>query len=755
MAAPRVPPMPLTPNKRIIVPWKLPVPSIGSALLAAFVTTFAALAQEPGRWTENQLAGTGSEPPPFQGEIAFPGIEMNRTVELDLVDRKSGERRWLLTELTGRIWSFPDDPAAARRELVHTFPAPAGEGEARTGLRLYSIELHPDFPKKAWLFASLNVRVDGEGTNRIVRLTFSDPRQLRIDPDSEVELLRWASAGHDGCDLKFGPDGMLYASTGDGAAPGDPANVGQTTDNLLGSILRMDVGHPEPGRPWRTPEDNPWLDTGNVPDAVWAYGLRNPWRMNFHPETGELFLGDNGDENWELVRRIPRGSNHGWSAYEGSHPFRLTNQLAGPTRVLTTPVWEHPHTEMRSVIGGYFYRGRQFPELRGRYLYGCYFTKKLWSLAWDARAKQASDPRRLADLDHAIVSFAEDAAGEIIVLTHDGPAYRLERAPPTEPRPIPSTLSRTGLFRDTATLAPAGGVHPYEINAEAWADGAEVIRHFAVPPGDEGILARAGENQQKSWRMPDGSAFARTIRFPTDGKPNAFHRIETQVIHKDRGEWKFLTYRWRDDQSDADLVPETGETQPCQVGDLTLSHRFPSRAECAACHTQRSFFALAFSTEQLNRGEQIERFVELGLFRPGQQPRPEQFSALADPHDAEATLNDRARSYLHINCAHCHRETGLGGRAQFQLLHWLDLADTGAIDARPLVGLPGIGDDGRVIAPGRPDLSEIVRRMEIRGPNQMPLIGSDRVDEAGMALIRQWISSLPEGEVSTKAPHQK
>ncbi len=703
------------------------------------------------RWADNRLAGSGSEPPPFRGVVAFPGIEMNRAVDLDLVEGKNGSRTWLLTELTGRIWAFPDEPEANVRQLAYAFPGAALEGKGPSSLRVYSIELHPNFPQKAWLFASLNIRVDGAGMNRIVRFTVTDPETLTLDPESEVELLSWPSAGHDGCDLKFGPDGMLHASTGDGAAPGDPDNVGQETDNLLGSILRLDVSHPEPDRPWRAPEDNPWLDLGNVPDAVWAYGLRNPWRMSFHPRTGDLFLGDNGDENWELVRRVTRASNHGWSAYEGSHPFRLTNQLEGPTPELTPPIWEHSHTEMRSVIGGFFYRGSMFPELSGRYLYGCYFTKKLWSLAWDETSRQASDPRRLADLDHAVVSFAEDADGEILVVTHDGPAYRLEPAPKTSPLPIPPTLGATGLFSDTATLKPASGVHPYEINSEAWADGADVIRHFAIPPGD-GILARSGENQRKSWQLPDGTALARTI-----GRSNAdgFIRIETQVMHQDRGEWRFLTYRWREDQTDADLVPETGETQPCQVGDLTLSHRFPSRAECAACHTQRFFFALAFGTEQLSRGDQLAKLVNLGLFRKGQEPRPEEHPPLADPRDPEAPIEARARAYLHVNCAHCHRETGLGGRAQFELLHWLDLADTGAIDARPLVGLPGIGEEDRVIAPGRPDLSELVRRMAIRGPNQMPLIGTDQVDEKGLALIREWISSLPKAEVSATTPPKK
>ncbi len=726
-----------------------------SLLLVVSSIIPATNADEPGaRWTHNHLTGTGGEPLPLRGTVAFPHIEMSRAVDLDLVEGESGSRTWLLTELTGRIWTFPDDPGAKDRKLAFAFPEAAPEGKGPSALRLYSIELHPDFPKKAWLFASLNLRVDGEGWNRILRFTVADPATLEIDPDSEVELLSWPSAGHDGCDLKFGPDGMLYASTGDGEAPGDPDNIGQETDNLLGSILRLDVSHPQPDRPWKAPDDNPWIDFKNIPDAVWAYGLRNPWRMNFHPETGELFLGDNGDENWELVRRVTRASNHGWSAYEGSYPFRLTNELKGPTPQLTTPIWEHPHTEMRSVIGGFFYRGSKFPELEGRYIYGCYFTKKLWSLAWDDMAKQASDPRRLASLDHAIVSFAEDTDGELLIVTHDGPVYRLDRAPAEKPEPIPATLSATGLFSETASLEPAPGVHSYEINAEAWADGADVIRHFAVPAGDEGIFARAGENQRKSWRMPDGAAFARTIRRKIDEADESV-RIETQVMHKDHGEWKFLTYRWRKDQGDADLVPETGETQPCQVGEQTLSHRFPSRAECAACHTQRSFFALAFSTEQLDRGDQIERFLELGLFQRGQAPRPEQFPALADPYDSALALDARARAYLHVNCAHCHRETGLGGRAQFELLHWLGLAETGAVNARPLVGLPGIGEKGRVIAPGDPDLSELVRRMAIRGPNQMPLIGSDRIDENGLALIREWISSLPEAQVSAKSPQQK
>lgn len=698
------------------------------------------------RWESGRLVGTGSEPLPYRGVEAFPGLPLKKAVDLDRFAPSGAEPHWIVTELGGKIGSFPESGPFTEREPVFAFEPPESSpspGQRPGSIRIYSIEFHPRYPSTPWVFVSINERVAEQGTNRVARFTVPPISPPRFAPESRVDLLSWTSLGHDGCDLKFGPDGLLYISTGDGEKPGDPANVGQKTNNLLGSILRIDVDATDEVRalPYRIPESNPFTDYESVPPEVWAYGLRNPWRMNFHPETGELFLGDNGDEHWELVRRISAGSNHGWSAYEGSYPFRLSNPLAGPNPTLTTPVWEHPHTEMRSVIGGYFYRGKAHPDLRGQYLYGCYFNRKLWAFSWDPVSRQASDVRRIADLDHQIVSFAEDAEGELLIVTHDGPVYRLEKAPPETPLPIPPLLSETGLYSDTSTLTPSEGVASYEINAEAWEDGAEVVRHFGIPPGP-GIQARRGENVQKSWLFPNGSAFARTLthRSP-EGTP---FRVETQVMHRDREEWRFLTYRWRPDQSDAELVPEGGDTEPFSVGDLTLSHRFASRRECTACHTQKSFFLLGFSTGQMNHEDQLDRIAKAGWFQPKQEPRPEIAPALASPLDESASLSDRARSYLHVNCAHCHREAGLGGRAEFELLHWLPLEETRSIDTRPLIGLPGLGDVVRVIAPGVPDHSEIVRRMAIRGPNQMPLIGSHKVDQEGLALIREWISSLPD-----------
>jgi len=712
--------------------WILSIVLLGCSVIPS-------VGQEPEGWTSSQLVGTGSPPLPYQVVEAFPGLVTEKAVDLDCYPEQNGDH-WILTELGGRLWVFSESNPAGRKLVLENADASA-PGKGPQGRRLYSSEFDPAFPDKPWIYLSSNKRVEGKGTNRIARFALSQLDPPVIDPDSEVILLEWTSTGHDGCDLKFGPDGMLYASTGDGEPPGDPGNVGQTVDNLLGSMLRIDVSDPKPDQPYRVPEDNPFIDKAPVPPEVWAYGFRNPWRMTFHPDSGELFLGDNGDENWELVRRVTAGTNHGWSAFEGSYPFRLSTPLAEPVTTLTVPVYEHPHTEMRSVIGGVFYRGDQFPELRDRYVYGCYFTRKVWAFDWDG--EKATNPRRIANAVNQIVSFAEDDAGEILIVTHDGPVYRLAKPEKTEPpKPVPEALSATGLFSKTTPLKSAPGVIPYEINAESWADGLVKQRHFGMLSGETAEV-RVGESQNKSWRFPNGSAFALTFSHES-GQP-----IETQVIHKDEGEWQFLTYAWRDDRSDADLVPAEGTTKPYQIGDQTLSHRFASRAECTACHTQRTFFVNAMSTEQLNRHNvvqaytyhQFDRFEASGLFRPNQQPKREKFPPLADPYDEDADLDARARAYLHINCAHCHRESGLGGRAQFQLMHWLTLEETGAVNALPLIGLPGAGDV-RVIAPGYPDRSEIVRRMEIRGPNQMPLIGSHQVDEAGVALIREWISSL-------------
>ncbi|MEO0446802.1 MAG: PQQ-dependent sugar dehydrogenase, partial [Verrucomicrobiota bacterium] len=419
-------------------------------------------------WQTNHLSGTGLPALPYTTTPILPQLKREKLVDLEAVP---GSEEWVALDLPGNLWAAEEQSSEPR--LVTRLTTEEGH------FRAYNIVFAPNFPDdpRAWLAANHIVQKIGTSLIAQVPAFLDENQRLQIDWESRVELLRWTSRGHDGCDLQFSPtDGMLYASTGDGAAPGDPDNVGQTVSNHLGSILRIDVS--DPSRPIRIPKDNPFLDISEMPPSIWAYGLRNPWRMSFHPTSGALFVGDNGDTSWELVRQVTCGTNHGWSTFEGSVPFRLSSPLGGPVQDLTVPVYQHPHTEMRSVIGGFFYQGTKLPDLQSQYIYGCYVTGKIWAFRWEKGT--VSDVRRIAHAGAKLVSFSLDRDKEILILTHDGSIMRLSDhdEDPLPPRPIPSLLSETGLFTDTAALTPSPGVLPYEINAPPWQDGAEVIRHF-------------------------------------------------------------------------------------------------------------------------------------------------------------------------------------------------------------------------------------------------------------------------------------
>ena len=225
----------------------------------------------------------------------------------------------------------------------------------------------------------------------------------------------------------LGPDDFLYISSGDGQKWGDPHNTAQNTTTLQASILRIDVLNPPKGQTYSVPKDNPYVGLKGIKPEIWAYGVRNPWRFTFRPGTIELWVGDNGDETWEMIRRVTAGTNHGWSSFEGSHIFRKTNKLKGPTQTLTVPIVEHNHREMRSVIGGRWYQGSKFPELIDHYIYGCHVTGKLWSFKMNRDS--ASTPEMIADVGGQIVSFAETPKKELLIVTMNNGIYSLEKIP--------------------------------------------------------------------------------------------------------------------------------------------------------------------------------------------------------------------------------------------------------------------------------------------------------------------------------------
>jgi glucose/arabinose dehydrogenase len=275
---------------------------------------------------------------------------------------------------------------------------------------LLGLAFHPQYQENGRFFVNYTDRL---GDTVIARFQVtSDPGIA--DPDSETLLFGYDQPfpNHNGGVMTFGPDGYLYIGSGDGGAAGDPMANAQNTDTLLGKILRVDVDSADP---YAVPSDNPF---GN---EIWAYGLRNPWRMSFDRATGDLYIGDVGQGEWEEIDFLPAGSsggaNFGWDHREGAHDY----EGGGPEGMLD-PVAEYSHPEGGcSVTGGHVYRG-SMPEWNGIYLYGDYCTGFIWGLL---QIDGGWQKQQLFDIDVTITSFGQDDAGEIYLISDNGGIYRL------------------------------------------------------------------------------------------------------------------------------------------------------------------------------------------------------------------------------------------------------------------------------------------------------------------------------------------
>ncbi len=239
---------------------------------------------------------------------------------------------------------------------------------------------------------------------RLSRFRVQDTSLPIIDPKSETVYASWNSEGHSGGSLHFGRDGYLYVSVGDGQNPNPPdkLDTGQDLSDLEASVLRIDVDHESDGLPYRIPADNPFVGQSGARGEIWAYGFRNPWKMAFDPATGSLWTGDVGWEMMEMVYRIDRGANYGWSVMEGSQVVKENG--ARTSTPITPPIVEHTHLEARSVTGGYFWNADRLPELLGAYIYGDWMTGKIWGLRHDGF--QVTWHQEIADTNLQIICFA-------------------------------------------------------------------------------------------------------------------------------------------------------------------------------------------------------------------------------------------------------------------------------------------------------------------------------------------------------------
>src|SRR5439155_21289700 len=282
----------------------------------------------------------------------------------------------------------------------------------------------------------------------------------------------WPNGGHNAGCLKFGPDGYLYIATGDGSGIADEFNIGQDLGSIHAKLLRIDVDNPPAGKAYGIPKDNPFVSTKGARPEVYAYGLRQLWRYSFDRKTGDLWRGEVGQDLWEMIYKVQKGGNYGWSVMEGTHDFR-PERKKGPTPILK-PVVEHSHTDFRSITGGFVYHGKRLPELQGKYIYGDFDTGRIWKLKKETVAEivpGSSNPVRerlvtrleqgeLARTTYRIVGWGEDADGEIYFCDFTGGGiHQLVKAPAAKPQAaFPRKLSETGVFASTKDHVPADGL---------------------------------------------------------------------------------------------------------------------------------------------------------------------------------------------------------------------------------------------------------------------------------------------------------
>jgi glucose/arabinose dehydrogenase len=403
---------------------------LGVANLGALVAATPAAAQED--WFLQRVA-TGLARPVF---VTAPPGDLERAF---IVEQRSGN--------IGRIRILELDTLTVRPTPFLSISPVATQNEEG----LLGLAFHPDYATNRSFFVHY---VNSAGNIVIARYQAdeSDPNLAVATATPVLTVAHPGAANHNGGWIGFGPDGYLYIALGDGGGSNDPNNNAQDiTNNLLGKILRLDVdGDDFPAdanRNYAIPPDNPWVGvTGD--DELWAFGLRNPFRASFDRATGDLYIGDVGQNTREEVdvhpAGSPYGSNYGWRLREGTIA-NPANGVGGPKPPFAIdPIFEYPHDSQQeiwgiSVIGGYVYRGA-IKELRGRYIFADYWTARIWSLRWDESdpsvfdgtnytdfVDHAEDPRFIPDVGDLaeITSFGEDAARDLYVMTLAGDVFRL------------------------------------------------------------------------------------------------------------------------------------------------------------------------------------------------------------------------------------------------------------------------------------------------------------------------------------------
>lgn len=400
--------------------------------------------------TARSFADVDQRPLNVQIVPAFPGLtwpdwqtgtdtgQSREPRPLAITGAGDGTNRIFVVSQYGAVHVFPNTPQAGKMTTFLDIRDRVEYKDRENEEGLLGFAFHPKFKSNGQLFVYYTLKATREQPHLSVisrfRVSADDPN--RADPATEEVLMQIKQPywNHNGGTIVFGPDGYLYVGLGDGGAANDPHGNGQNLGTLLGSILRIDVDHKDAGLEYAVPKDNPFVSQAGKRGEIWAYGIRNVWRIAFDRETGTLWAGDVGQNLWEEIDIITRGGNYGWNVREGKHTFDFGGKGPAPGRAetdvnaaadkLIDPIWEYHHDVGKSITGGHVYRGKLVPELVGAYIYADFVSGQIWALWYDADKKEVTANRSLLDRGLPVMSFGEDDAGEVYFVTQSGGIHK-------------------------------------------------------------------------------------------------------------------------------------------------------------------------------------------------------------------------------------------------------------------------------------------------------------------------------------------
>ncbi|MDB6027165.1 MAG: hypothetical protein JWM68_3388 [Verrucomicrobiales bacterium] len=715
--------------------------------------------------------------------VAFTNLTFTNAVGVTAVP---GTNQLCVWEREGRVWSFLNNPAALTRTLVLNITNQC-QGWDDSGL--LGLAFHPGFVSNRFIFVwyswvspgtvqgNLNNRPPTflPNRNRLSRFTL-DSSGVAIT-NSELILMdqNADTVWHKGGGMFFHPtNGFLYITVGDDEQ--SSLNSQRNNRGLFSGILRIDVdkrggaiSHAIARQPvngatanYFIPNSNPFSATTNALEEFFAIGLRSPHRMTFDPPSGRIFIGDVGNSSREEIDVVepndPAALNFQWDRIEG-----LNGDLTAPyIGVNKRPLYDYNHNgSIAAIIGGYVYRGSEFAaELGGRYIYSDNPQRKLYYLDETSNPPKGvfmcsfppgSGPNPGSDYT-SLSSFGLDQNNEILMCqmgSQGGKIYKLAHPNGTANKPIPPLLSLTGVFTNLATLGITNAFLPYAVNSPLWSDAARKQRWISVPTNKFVNFTATGE-----WNFPNGTVFIKHFDLSIDEtNTNVLRRLETRFVVRDtNGTAYFFSYRWRTNNSDADLVTNSlSENIVIQTasGTRTQTWFYPGPQDCVQCHTPAAGYVLGIKTRQVNGSfqypntgvtdNQLRAWNHIGLVTPTvNESAIATYDKLVPVNDSSAALELRVRSYVDANCAQCHRPGGVV--AMWDARFDTPLANQAIINGSVLNNLGIAG--GRVLTPKDLLHSIMYQRMNsVTAGQRMPPLSKNVIDTNAVAALAQWINT--------------